>query len=36
MGVYNHLGHARRLAELAHQLDSHLRPGMAAGPCFAT
>lgn len=36
MGVHHHLGHGRRLAELAFQLDGHLRPGLVAGTCFAT
>lgn len=36
MGVYHHLGHGRRLTELAFQLDGHLRPGLVAGTCFAT
>ncbi|TDV48770.1 hypothetical protein [Actinophytocola oryzae] len=36
LGVHNHLGHGGRLAELAFQLDGHLRPGTVAGTCFAT
>jgi hypothetical protein len=36
LGVYHHLGHGRRLAELAFQLAGHLRPGLVAGTCFAT
>ncbi|WP_328452995.1 hypothetical protein [Amycolatopsis sp. NBC_00438] len=36
MGAHHHLGQGRRLAELAFQLDGHLRPGLVAGTCFAT